>query len=325
MKKPNHQALWPEAVAKVGWNFLDPGPETAPFLTRGSNFVILGDTFAEAAGRWLGTKGYRTDGNGISAELGRLYTPRQLRQWLEMAAGELNAEGRETVWEHPSGRYLDAFRPTAAPPGETAGAVFAERRRFLARLRSGLAAAEALFWGPAHTEVWLERKSGLAFPLPPEVLKKDGNPSEYEARALTGAETARDLAASFRLLGRLNPALKIIFAVSPVPLYATVTGRHALTADSLAKSTLASAGLELEKRPRISYFPAFELLRGLQAPVDILYEPDLRTVKEAGIGLVMKRFLKHFAADWREDPGADYQLPAAPVRICDDVFINPIG
>ena len=54
-------------------------------------------------------------------------------------------------------------------------------------------------------------------------------------------EVVRDITTSFDALRVINPDLRFLLTVSPVPLTATASGQHVLTATTYSKSVLRSA------------------------------------------------------------------------------------
>jgi hypothetical protein len=78
-----------------------------------------------------------------------------------------------------------------------------------------------------------------------------------------------------------------------VPLVATATPDHVVSASTYSKSVLrAAAGEVLALREQVTYFPSYEIITGSQAPADF-FEPDRRNVSEAGVRAVMDALLTH--------------------------------
>jgi hypothetical protein len=84
-----------------------------------------------------------------------------------------------------------------------------------------------------------------------------------------------------------------LLTVSPVPLTATASGHHVLTATSYSKSVLrAIAGQMTAEFKFIDYFPSYEIITN---PVfrGMFFGPNMRSVEQAGVDTVMR----HFFAD----------------------------
>jgi len=95
----------------------------------------------------------------------------------------------------------------------------------------------------------------------------------------------------------INPDLKCILTVSPVPLVATASGRHVLVATTYSKAVLRVAADSVSRMlPDVAYFPAYELVTGPQA-AGSAFEADLRNVTERAVAEVMGAFFATFLAD----------------------------
>lgn len=86
-------------------------------------------------------------------------------------------------------------------------------------------------------------------------------------RTSSVAENVENLLYIVDRLTALNPRIKIVLSVSPVPLQATLELNSAVVADCVSKSTLRVAAHEVlkEGRPNVIYWPSFEMVRWLGA------------------------------------------------------------
>jgi hypothetical protein len=83
------------------------------------------------------------------------------------------------------------------------------------------------------------------------------------------ATCRRNIALVFDGLRRINPGLRIVATVSPVPLAGTLEMASPIVADCVSKSTLRAALHEvLADRPDIVYWPAFEIVKWLSDHAD---------------------------------------------------------
>ena len=102
-------------------------------------------------------------------------------------------------------------------------------------------------------------------------------------------------------LRRVNPTLKIVYTVSPVPLNRSVgLDMPAVMADCLSKSTLRVAvDTYLRQAPAdVYYWPSFEIVRWLYPHVASAYGIDdgqSRHVNAGLVGLIVEKFLAHFS------------------------------
>ena len=87
-----------------------------------------------------------------------------------------------------------------------------------------------------------------------------------------------------------NPAMKFLFTVSPVPLTATATQDHVLSATVYSKSVLRAVCGELRsKYANVDYFPSYEMVAS--HPMRAMYfMSNLRAVAPEGVGHVMNTF-----------------------------------
>jgi hypothetical protein len=76
-----------------------------------------------------------------------------------------------------------------------------------------------------------------------------------------------------------------------VPLVATATNSHVLLASTYSKSVLRVAAQQVSSQLQdVTYFPAFEIITGPQAPFEY-FERDRRNVSEIGVAEVMNALL----------------------------------
>ena len=89
----------------------------------------------------------------------------------------------------------------------------------------------------------------------------------------------------------INPGVRVILTVSPVPLVATAEPNHVLAATTYSKSVLRVAAEAAARRhSEVRYFPSYEIVTGPQAPKDF-FEADRRSVSSAAVAAVMDAFL----------------------------------
>jgi hypothetical protein len=106
---------------------------------------------------------------------------------------------------------------------------------------------------------------------------------------LTVDEMVADLRQLLLEARRVNPTLKLILTVSPVPLAATATDEHVALANTVAKASLRLAAAALAREPGVYYFPAYEIIT---APGQDYFAADRRSIREEGIDRVMELFFQ---------------------------------
>jgi GSCFA family protein len=303
------EAYWKTAVAVPGAHGLT-GLWTPKFAIRPDHRIVTaGSCFAQHIGNALADRGYlwtdceaappyllgkeaRSFGYGIfSFRTGNIYTPSMLLQWLELAYGA-REEVRE-LWE-TDGRFYDPLRPAIEPDGfASVQEVWAARQGTYAALRRAVETAHVFVFTLGLTERWHNRETGMEYALCPGTVAGTFDPDLHVFSNTNTKVAQRALTRAIRFARSKNPNLKVLLTVSPVPLTATASGGHVLTATQYSKSVLrAVAGMAAESSKHIDYFPSFEIIthpifRGM------FFAPNMRSVVPEGVATVMK----HFFAD----------------------------
>ena len=118
-----------------------------------------------------------------------------------------------------------------------------------------------------------------------------------------------DMIAALRLIVRANRRLALLLTVSPVPLTATASQSHVLTATSHSKSLLRAVASEMvAAHRRVDYFPSYEIITH-PAYRGRFFAPNLRSVLPEGVDHVMTQFFQDQATAFG---GATAVPPAAP-------------
>ncbi|GBU19922.1 MULTISPECIES: GSCFA domain-containing protein [Methylobacterium] len=278
-----------EALREAGFNYYVT--ETAP----------EGTNAAEASERQFGT---------FSARYGNLYYTRQFVQLFDRAYGRFEPELK--AWEREDGRFVDPFRPTVEPDGFASEAeVVAARDAHLAEVRHLFETLDVFVLTLGLTEGWRWRGDGAALPLAPGVAGGTFDPALYECVNAGAAELIGDLRGFLDRLWSVNPAARVIFTVSPVPMIATYMNRHVMVSNSYSKSVLRVAAGEVCDcgDPRLVYFPAYDIVTS-NVNAGRYYNEDQRTINDAGVRHVMRSFLATFAPD---------RMAPAPARAAADI------
>lgn len=226
-----------------------------------------------------------------SARYGNIYTARRLLQLAREALGILAPDPEEIVWA-ADGRYFDSLRPGVEPSGlPTPGEVQAQRRDHLRRVREVLTEADVFIFTFGLTEAWLSRSSGLVYTVAPGVLAGTYDPSIHEFKNFQFKEIYEDFVGFRALVQSVNPGIKFIVTVSPVPLTATAEDQHVLAATVRSKSVLRAVAAQLyEDFDDVDYFPSYDLLSTPFLGAS-QFEDNRRNVREEGVDSVMRIFL----------------------------------
>ena len=315
-------AFWRSAVAEKGPHGVErlwaPRFEIRPehrIVTAGSCFAQhFGKALAargyawfdaEAAPPWLtGASAAKFNYGVFSFRTGNIYTPRMLLQWLTLAF-----EGGEVgeLWE-AGGRWYDPLRPVIEPDGFASRDELLEARHAtLAAIRKAVTQADVFVFTLGLTECWRNKQTGLEYALcPGTTAGADFDPKLHVFHNNSVAETSRDLEEALLVLRRENPELRVLLTVSPVPLVASASGEHVLTATSYSKSVLrAVAGEAAALHDFTDYFPSYEIINH---PVfrGMFFSSNMRSVEAQGVETVMG----HFFAE---------QVRAFGAQVTDDV------
>ncbi|WP_165322576.1 GSCFA domain-containing protein [Rhizorhabdus phycosphaerae] len=348
------EAYWRRAVVGRG-PAIDP--VAGPFLRLepADKVATAGSCFAQNIARYLKRSGFgylvsetahpiipaavaERHGYGLySARYGNIYTARQLLQLIERAYGRFVPS--VDLWDAPggAGRVIDPFRPSVEPDGFASEAELrADRAWHFARVREMFETLDVFVFTLGLTEAWEAVEDGAVYPVCPGVAGGHFDPAAHRFRNFRVSEIVADLTAFVVALRAVNPAARIILTVSPVPLVATASGNHVLSATTYSKSALRAAAQEVcEDLPEVHYFPSYEIIMGAPAGARYFAE-DMRNVTEEGVAQVMSVFLRHAAgieagpavpspAERREE---DETLSAARdwVRLmCDEALLDDGG
>lgn len=301
------EAFWRSSVAETDPAHLR-GIWTPKFgLSRNDGIMTAGSCFAQHIGRALKGAGLnildvepppvgmrdetaRRFGYGLfSARYGNIYTTRQLLQLLHDALED--APDPSVVWER-EGRFFDALRPGVEPDGlARPDEVLLMRQGHLARVAKLLSESSVLIFTLGLTEAWRDRATGRVWPTAPGVIAGAFDPKAHEFVNFRYAEIIADLTAIRAYLKDIDPSFRMILTVSPVPLTATASGDHVLSATTRSKAVLrAAAGDFAEDHDDVDYFPSYELVTN-QAAEGRWFDDNRRSVTPEGVEMVMRTFL----------------------------------
>jgi len=297
-------AFWSRAVAR---NF-DPSAlwEDAGFqFTHQDRFMSAGSCFASNVRRYLEAANYTYTVTetphpmwpecreapyyeAFSARYGNIYTVRQMVQLVERAVGTFRPN--EEFWTEGN-TFIDPFRPALLHRARSLEEFRSLTAQHLRAVIAAISQSTALIFTLGLTECWVSAKDGAAFPACPGTVAGAFDPDVHRFTNFTVSDVRGDLLRLVDLVRSINPSLRIVLTVSPVPLVATATGQHVLTATTYSKSVLRVAADEVRReRDDVCYFPAYELVTGSQIAGGA-FESDLRTVREPVVATVMESFL----------------------------------
>lgn len=322
--------FWTKFVSDTAWRDLALNDAPKFQLARQARLATAGSCFAQHIARYMRNAGMapyiaepahallQQYGGEVdsytqfSARYGNIYTSRQCLEMFRQAFGTLPMIEDFVV---DSGRWFDLLRPHAIKQGFASLAeARADRAYHLGRVRVMFETSDVFVFTLGLTESWFNARSGHTYPACPGTVKGEYRPDEHQFRNLGCTDVVADLNALITELGQVNPGLKLIFTVSPVPLVATRSEHNVLVASSYSKSVLRAAVGEVERQhAHVAYFPSYEIISH-PASFGQYLASDLREVTERGVSHVMACFLSTFFGDaLSTTPSAAAMAVPAPV------------
>ncbi|MBV8153342.1 MAG: GSCFA domain-containing protein [Candidatus Eremiobacteraeota bacterium] len=313
-------ALWKRAIQMVDATEIDPWAPVRFTIDTRERVASAGSCFARHIAANLKAHGFNyfqtEEGAEYSANFGNVYTTLQLWQLFERAYGRFSPQ--EKHWRRGD-RYVDPLRPRVFPDGFVSPeAVHEAERLHLEAVRRLFEALDVFVFTLGLTEGFVSTIDGTAFPACPGKDFGVFDAARYAFRNLTVAENVEYLDAFVSALLHVNPSARILLTVSPVPLVATMENRSVLQSTVYSKSVLRVCADELRRRhPCVDYFWSYEIVTATYNN-DRYFEPDRRSVTEAGVAHVMRSFFRHFANLEIERPQVDDFDP------CDEDVLDAI-
>ena len=308
------RAFWRTGVAELGIAGLRDLWAARWALPGDARFATFGSCFAQHIGRALMARGMnwldaepapgrtppeiaRTFNYGVfSARTGNIYTAAQLLLLARLATGEADPREPE-IWQHGA-RFADSLRP-AIEPGGFASEEEAQLSRLsmLRAFRRAIAGADVFVFTLGLTEGWENAATGQAYAMCPGTVAGSFDPALHRFREYRVGEICASLDEAAVRMRRINPALRLLLTVSPVPLTATASGGHVLVATTHSKAVLRAVAGEMAAADEgVDYFPSYEIIAGAPAAARF-YEANLRSVTQAGVDTVMGHFFAGLRLD----------------------------
>ncbi|MCP5071977.1 MAG: GSCFA domain-containing protein [Rhodobacteraceae bacterium] len=276
--------------------------------------VTAGSCFAQHIGKALSARGYgwydaEPAPAGLSDEsrkkfnygifsfrTGNIYTAKALRQWVEWAFGVIKAPTE--IWEK-DGRFYDPFRPAIEPDGfASKKEAMQSREAVFAAIRRAVEKADFFVFTMGLTESWYNAEHGYEYAMCPGTVAGEFDPDKHKFRNQNFAGIKADVKGAIAVMRKHNKKLRILLTISPVPLTATASGQHVLTATVHSKSTLRAVAGDLAANHRlVDYFPSYEIITS--APYRAMFfAPNMRSVTPQGVAHVMDSFFHDQGAEF---------------------------
>jgi len=299
-------AFWRRAVSTVDSAKFDPVTDVPFTIAPTDKVATAGSCFAQHISRTLAKEGFRyfvteaapqsagaADQNyGVfPARFGNIYSVRQLLQLFQRAYGLFDPADR--AWRRPDGKYVDPFRPQIQDSGfATPELLEGDRDAHLVAVQEMFENCDIFIFTLGLTEAWSSREDGAAFPLAPGVVGEGSGAYGFENFPIEAMMD--DLTRFVGMLREVNPEVRMILTVSPVPLIATFEPRHVLVSTTYSKAALrVVAEIATRSLKDVAYFPSYEIITGAQVRGRD-YAVDLREITPDGVAHVMSIFTRHF-------------------------------
>jgi hypothetical protein len=311
-KNLNKSSYWSKSINAVDYNLFNPivNPK---FKISDSNVKIAtaGSCFAQYISKYLNSCGINpyvvedasmTTQNfkskyqyGLfSARYGNIYSSTQLKQLFDRAFG--NFTPLENFWIGNTCPFIDPFRQSITNGFQTIQELILDQNRHLSLVKDMFQELDVFIFTLGLTEVWKSKVDGSVYPSAPGVLGGTFDSEKYEFYNLSVSDVFNDLKYFSLELKNVNSNAKILLTVSPVPLVATATNNHVLSASIYSKSVLrVAAQMVVDEFDFVDYFPSYEIITGPQSILSGgFYEEDLRNIKAEGVDFVMDIFMRNY-------------------------------
>ncbi|MFT9121680.1 MAG: GSCFA domain-containing protein [Zymomonas mobilis subsp. pomaceae] len=343
-KKCQDYQFWRRSVSNIETFRFDPVEKTKFKISKTAKVSTAGSCFAQHISHEIKTIGFnyfvteagdnfdqetkkRHNYGVFSARYGNLYTTAQLKQLFDEAFG--TRIPTEQYWVRPDGRYIDPFRQQVEPEGfETIDDLLADRAQHLEAVRRMFLESDFFVFTLGLTEAWRSKEDGSVFPTAPGVIAGEFSDAKYEFVNFSVSEVYNDMDFFLKNLKKVNPNIKVVLTVSPVPLMATYEDKNVLVATTYSKAVLRVVADMIEKQADwIDYFPAYEIITGSFSG-GLYYEPDYRQVNHLGVAHAMRCFLNNYIEKIqipteKEIPFNSDSLKSSNI-ICDEEVMNTI-
>jgi len=268
------------------WSERDEVPQSTGILRPGASVVIVGSCIASQAEHYLRVRGY----DAFHSPGGFLYNPQAVRIELERVLLDRSWPAPLAL-EIPNGGFAHPFRKNivAGSPEEVA-----ERDEQVTELvREKLTSADLILCViGTTTEIWRTPGDGVAVnEIPhPDIFNQGG--WELDLGSL---EEIRSEVAEMRRLLAENTSAARVYAVCPIPLYATWAGDSVVAMNGRGKSLMRTA-LDLELGEEETYLPMWDWMQA-QTRRWTPTRPDGRHLDWVGLDRLMYFSERYLAAD----------------------------
>ena len=258
--------------------------------------------------------------NVFSARTGNIYTTSLLKQWTEWALEK--APVPEEMWIE-NGRYFDPFRPNIEPNGfESLKEVKTSQLETIAAFRTSIKNARYFVFTLGLTESWVNSEFGYEYPMCPGTVAGKFDETKHTFINQQFSKILENLSSAVKLMKEVNPGIKFILTVSPVPLTATKSGRHVAVATMASKSILRAVADQMAtNRANVDYFPSYEIIN---SPIfrGSFFEPNQRSVNPHGVNFVMSQFFSCLETKFGKYAKVESRKKTAAADFCEEALLE---
>ncbi len=285
------EKFWKTGVrAKQNGSYYDNIWRSKFKIKKKSKIVTAGSCFAQHVGKWLSKRNFDylpsalDQDHNFSFAFGNIYSTALLRQWLEAATDK--ADLSEVFYEN-GGKYYDLLRPAFMSEGfSSKEELLSAREDAIEELREGVSQADVFIFTLGLTESWVDT-DGVVYPMCPGTICGEFDPEKHKFKNFDVTENIDELNSAIELAKSLNSNIKFLLTVSPVPLTATASDNHVLTATIKSKSILRTVADALcNENQDVDYFPSYEIITS-HANGGRFFKENMRDVTEEGVSYVM--------------------------------------
>lgn len=250
----------------------------APSITPETNIVAFGSCFAEHISQWLAKRNFNVL-NQKDGAWGDTYIARfgegMANSHAVLQQFEWALEGKafaETLWHDKDATFQDYNEDIRQ------------------HTKAALLATDLYIITLGLSEVWSHKATGDVFwrAVPQDVY----DPKLHEFRVSTHSENLENLRKIHKIIRAHNPAAKIMFTLSPVPLVATFRPISCITANAASKAILRAALDEFLNAAQpldahLHYWPSYEIV------MDVFqnrWSDDRRHIKPQILDYIMTAF-----------------------------------
>ncbi len=223
----------------------------------------IGSCFAEEFARYMVRKKFNylrslDDVFDASANWGRVYTIPNFRQIVRYS---LSPDEIFVVEECKKG-WFDPLREHSVPFYPTRAEAEVEIKKHRQASRDIFQKAQRLVLTLGQNESWQDQRNNLIWARRPPQDLLDAQPDRFRPIEFSYEENSRLLNDSLEALFKLNPSLKIIASISPVPAHATFLSEQVITQSFGGKCLLRTVLQNSVNKFKESmlYFPSFEMV-----------------------------------------------------------------